>query len=125
MVLVIKKKLEAFTGLVVCSVVAGVIACTISGIPVTEILIWIREGLFYTVDDSGKITLGTMNTTVMMLFAILYFTIMMNAGLFDPLCTFLIRKAKGDPLKVMLVTVLTASIVTIEKRKPHCYPADI
>lgn len=114
MVLVIKKKLEAFTGLVVCSVVAGVIACTISGIPVTEILIWIREGLFYTVDDSGKVTLGTMNTTVMMLFAILYFTIMMNAGLFDPLCTFLIRKAKGDPLKVMLVTVLTASIVTLD-----------
>lgn len=72
-----------------------------------------KEGLFYTVSD-GDVSLGTVNSGIMILFAVLYFSIMMNAGLFDPLCTFLIRKAKGDPLKVMMVTVLTSTVVTLD-----------
>lgn len=39
---------------------------------------------------------------------------MMNVGLFDPLCTFLIRKAKGDPLKIIMVTAFTAAVVTLD-----------
>ncbi|WP_426945024.1 CitMHS family transporter [Pseudomonas oryzihabitans] len=58
--------------------------------------------------------LGTVNPTVMILFAILYFSLMMNVGLFDPLCAYLIRKANGDPLKIILVTAFTSSVVTLD-----------
>jgi citrate-Mg2+:H+ or citrate-Ca2+:H+ symporter, CitMHS family len=112
--LVIKKKYTAFTGLIIVSLVTGIIACLVTGAPVLKVFTWIKEGLFFTVDAKGKVSLGTINSAVMILFAILYFSIMMNVGLFDPLCTFLIRKAKGDPLKVLLVTALTASVVTLD-----------
>ena len=113
LVLVIKRKMSAFTGLIVVSLVCGIAACLLNGIPVEKVLTWIREGLFYTV-DKGKVRLGTINPTIMILFAILYFSIMMNVGLFDPLCTYLIRKAKGDPLKVIMVTAFVTGVVTLD-----------
>lgn len=114
LVLVCSKKMSAFTGLIISAVVAGILACVITGAPLTDIFDWIKGGLFYTADADGSVSLGTVNSGIMILFAVLYFSLMMNVGLFDPLCTFLIRKAKGDPLKVMMVTVLVASVVTLD-----------
>jgi CitMHS family citrate-Mg2+:H+ or citrate-Ca2+:H+ symporter len=114
LILVIKQKLSPFTGLIVVSLVIGVLACLAIGAPIETLITWVRDGLFYTTNGQGKVLLGTVNPTVMILFAILYFSLMMNVGLFDPLCTFLIRKANGDPLKILLVTALTASVVTLD-----------
>ena len=114
LVLVCSKKMSAFTGLILSSGAAGILACFINKVPFSSIFDWIKGGLFYTVSEEGSVRLGTVNSGIMILFAVLYFCIMMNVGLFDPLCTFLIRKAKGDPLKVMMVTVLTASVVTLD-----------
>lgn len=114
LVLVAARKVSPFAGLILSSGVAGILVCVINGIPVTEIFEWIKGGLFYTVTDTGSVRLGTINSGLMILFAVLYFSIMMNVGLFDPLCTFLIRKAKGDPLKVMMVATLTACVVTLD-----------
>ncbi|WP_454253200.1 CitMHS family transporter [Pseudomonas sp. Marseille-Q7302] len=112
--LVIRQKLSPFTGLIVVSLAAGALACLTSGVPLETLVTWIREGLFYSTSQTGKVSLGTVNPTVMILFAILYFSLMMNVGLFDPLCTFLIRKANGDPLKIILVTAFTSSVVTLD-----------
>lgn len=114
LVLVCSKKLSAFSGLIISAIVGGILACIISGAPLTDIFDWIKGGLFYTTDADGSVSLGTVNSGIMILFAVLYFSLMMNVGLFDPLCTFLIRKAKGDPLKVMMVAVLVASVVTLD-----------
>jgi len=114
LILVIRQKLSPFTGLIIVSLVVGVVLCLGSNIPLESILSWIKEGLFYKEQAGGKISLGTMNPTVMILFAILYFSLMMNVGLFDPLCIYLIRKANGDPLKIMLVTAFTSSVVTLD-----------
>lgn len=113
LILAASKKMSPFSGLIITSGAAAVIACIVTEQPFTEIFTWVKEGLFYTVSD-GDVSLGTVNSGIMILFAVLYFSIMMNAGLFDPLCTFLIRKAKGDPLKVMMVTVLTSTVVTLD-----------
>ncbi len=114
LVLVIKNKLSPFAGLIVVSLIAALLACMLNGIPIQKIAIWIRDGLFYTTSASGKVKLGTINPTIMILFAILYFSLMMNVGLFDPLCKHLIKKAKGDPLKIIMVTAFTASVVTLD-----------
>ena len=55
----------------------------------------------------------TANTGIMLLFAILYFAIMLNAGLFDPVTRAMIRFAKGDPVKVLLGTAIVAACVSL------------
>ncbi|AUG08400.1 CitMHS family transporter [Pseudomonas sp. S09G 359] len=114
LLLVIKQKLSPFTGLIVVSLVVGVLVCLVNGVPMGTIMTWVREGLFYSQNEAGKVSLGTVNPTVMILFAVLYFSLMMNVGLFDPLCTYLIRKANGDPLKIILVTAFTSAVVTLD-----------
>ncbi len=114
LILVIKQKLSPFTGLIVVSLAVGITLCLINGIPLENLLTWMKEGLFYSQNESGKISLGTVNPTIMILFAVLYFSLMMNVGLFDPLCTYLIRKANGDPLKIIFVTAFTSSVVTLD-----------
>jgi citrate-Mg2+:H+ or citrate-Ca2+:H+ symporter, CitMHS family len=53
-------------------------------------------------------------TGVMLVFAILYFGIMIDAGLFDPIVNTILRIVKGDPLKIALGTVALASLVALD-----------
>ena len=55
----------------------------------------------------------TSTTGIMLLFAILYFAIMLNTGLFDPVTRAMIRFAKGDPVKVLLATAIVAACVSL------------
>ncbi|WP_265459824.1 CitMHS family transporter [Enterococcus sp. HY326] len=55
----------------------------------------------------------TSTTAIMLLFAVLFFTLMIDAGLFDPLSNAMIRFAKGDPLKVMMATVILSAGVSL------------
>ncbi len=43
-------------------------------------------------------------TGVMLMFAILYFGIMIDAGLFEPLVKWILAWVKGDPYKVVVAT---------------------
>ena len=42
-------------------------------------------------------------TGIMLMFAILYFGIMIDSGLFDPVISRILKFVKGDPLKLLLV----------------------
>ncbi|MFP8965219.1 CitMHS family transporter [Pokkaliibacter sp. CJK22405] len=53
-------------------------------------------------------------TATLFIFAILYFGIMRERGMFDPLVNFLIRSTRGKPLRVAVVTVLVASIAHLD-----------
>ena len=55
---------------------------------------------------------GVISPGLTILFSILYFDIMLGVGLFDPVAIFFIRMAKGDPLKVLLSTVMVATVVS-------------
>ncbi|MEG0369526.1 MAG: SLC13 family permease, partial [Hungatella sp.] len=50
----------------------------------------------------------------MMTFAILYFGIMLNAGMFDPLVTKVVKLVKGDPMKVLVGTAILAAFVSLD-----------
>ena len=63
----------------------------------------------WTVDGVNK----TAKTGIILLFAILYFAIMLNTGLFDPVTRAMIRFAKGDPMKVLLATAIVAACVSL------------
>ncbi|MGI6052412.1 MAG: CitMHS family transporter [Bilifractor sp.] len=48
------------------------------------------------------------NTGIMLMFAALFFSIMFDAGLFDPLIRRVIKMANGDPLKILIGTTAIA-----------------
>ncbi|QEI08534.1 citrate transporter [Pigmentiphaga aceris] len=53
-------------------------------------------------------------TGVMLTFGILYFSIMTDAGLFDPLVKRVVRFVKGDPLKLLVGTAIMSTIVALD-----------
>ncbi|SIS13469.1 citrate-Mg2+:H+ or citrate-Ca2+:H+ symporter, CitMHS family [Peribacillus simplex] len=53
-------------------------------------------------------------TAVLLLFAVLYFGIMMNAGLFDPVSRKILQIAKGDPVKIVIGTAVLALLVALD-----------
>lgn len=53
-------------------------------------------------------------TGIMIAFAVLYFSLMVDAGLFDPLIRGLLRLAKGDPLRVTVATAVLTLCVALD-----------
>ncbi|MEG8054780.1 citrate:proton symporter [Sphingomonas aerolata] len=53
-------------------------------------------------------------TGVMLLFAILFFSTMTDTGLFDPLVGRLIRMVHGDPMRILIGTVVLCALVSLD-----------
>lgn len=109
-----KNKLSVFGALTIVPFVFGTLATFVTGASFSDLFEWIKEGILFSVDEkTGEVSTGVISPSIVILFAVLYFGVMLNVGLFDPLCEFFIKKAKGDPLKVTMATVLTATVVTM------------
>ena len=53
-------------------------------------------------------------TAVMLIFAMLYFMVMTDAGMFDPLANAIVRAVGGDPLKILVGTVALGFLVALD-----------
>ena len=53
-------------------------------------------------------------TAVLLLFAILYFGLMIDLGLFDPLVRYVVRICHGDPLRVIVGTTILSMIISLD-----------
>lgn len=53
-------------------------------------------------------------TGIMILFAILYFGIMIDAGVFDPIITTILKVVKGDPVKIAIGTAVLALLISLD-----------
>ncbi len=53
-------------------------------------------------------------TGVMLLFAILYFSLMIDVGLFDPVVKLVVRLVDGDPMKIVVGTAALALVVSLD-----------
>ncbi|GGK00500.1 CitMHS family transporter [Pseudomonas matsuisoli] len=80
-----------------------ILACLIAGFDLKQISDFVKTGL-------GAVA----PTAVLFIFAILYFGLMRDRGLFDPLVNFLIRSTRGRPLAVALVTVAVTFVVHLD-----------
>jgi len=98
MVLIMTKRLSPQIALIIIPIVFGLIAGASSGI--------------------GKMMIdgvtGIAATGIMLIFGILYFGIMIDVGLFDPLVAKILQAVKGDPLKVIVGTALLALMVSLD-----------
>lgn len=99
--LVIRKKLTPFSALILVPLVFAVVGAIIGIFPAN-----IGEMALQGIKDVST-------TAIMLLFAILFFAIMLNAGLFDPVTSAVIRFAKGDPVKILLGTAIVAATVSL------------
>lgn len=53
-------------------------------------------------------------TGVMLMFAILYFGVMIDAGLFDPIVRTILKVVHGDPMKIVVGTAVLAMFVSLD-----------
>lgn len=114
MYIIMKKKMSPFTALVLIPLIFAIILVATGQVQDVNIGTLIRQGLFGN-NSKDKLTAmkGTAETGVMLLFAILYFSTMLDAGLFDPITNKMIRFAKGDPMKVLMATSIVAAAVSL------------
>lgn len=121
LVLVMTKKLQPFTALVLVPLVFTVIGAFLGlfkeQVAAAEEMAAADVTLWNQIQLIGKWTAQgvtkTSGTGIMLLFAILFFAIMLNAGMFDPVTKAMIKFAKGDPVKILFGTAVVAAMVSL------------
>ena len=98
MALIMAKKLSPFTSLILIPILFGLLAG------------YGWDTLSYAMDGIKDVA----STFAMMTFAILYFGIMLTAGMFDPMVDKVVSWCKGDPLKVLVGTAVLAAFVSLD-----------
>ncbi|ALA52416.1 citrate:proton symporter [Shouchella clausii] len=95
---IVSKRLSVIVALVLIPIVFGIIAGF--GLELGEHML---EGIQLVAP-----------TGVMLGFAILFFGVMNNAGMFDPILARILKAVKGDPLKVVVGTLLFAMVAHLD-----------
>ena len=98
MALIMAKKLSPFTSLILVPIAFGLLAG------------YGWDTLKYAMDGIKSVA----STFSMMTFAILYFWVMLTAGMFDPMVDKVVAWCKGDPLKVLVGTAVLAAFVSLD-----------
>ncbi|WP_374596753.1 CitMHS family transporter [Sphingosinicella sp.] len=98
MTLIMTKRLSAMIALIIVPTVFALIAGFSAGL---------GEMMLAGIRDIAP-------TGVMLLFAILYFGIMIDAGLFDPLTRKVVELAHGDPLRITMGSAILGLIVALD-----------
>lgn len=98
MTLIMTKRLSALVALILVPLVFGVIAGHGADLPAMAI------------DGLGKLA----PTATLLLFAVLFFAIMIDAGLFEPLVRRVLRFSGNDPMRVAIGTAAMATIVSLD-----------
>jgi citrate-Mg2+:H+ or citrate-Ca2+:H+ symporter, CitMHS family len=98
MVLIMSKRLSVLTALVLVPIVYGLIGGFGSQIGAMML-------------DGVRVIAPT---GVMLMFAILYFSLMIDAGLFDPAVRRVVKVVGGDPLKICLGTAFLALFISLD-----------
>jgi CitMHS family citrate-Mg2+:H+ or citrate-Ca2+:H+ symporter len=98
MALIMTKRLPAVVALILVPIVFGLLA-------------GFGSGLGPMMMDGIK---RLAPTGVMLMFAILYFGVMIDAGLFDPVVRAILRVVHGDPMKIVVGTAVLAMFVSLD-----------
>lgn len=98
MTLIMTKKMSAVAALLIVPISFGLLAGAGAGLG----------------DMIIKGVLQVAPTTLMLSFAVLYFAVMMDAGLFDPLVRKVLAVVGDDPVRISLGTAILAAIVSLD-----------
>lgn len=98
MVLIMTKRLSALIALILVPTAFAILAGYSAGL---------GEMMMTGVRDLAP-------TGVMLVFAILYFGLMIDVGLFDPLIKVIVRLVEGDPVRILVGTAILALVVSLD-----------
>ncbi|MFD7504640.1 CitMHS family transporter [Streptomyces sp. NPDC059850] len=98
MLLVMRKYLSAFTAIMLTPIAAALVAG--KGAKLGDMI------------TNGLETVAP--TAALLLFAVLYFGLMMECGLFEPVCQTIVRAAKGDPVRICVGTAVLSLCVALD-----------
>jgi CitMHS family citrate-Mg2+:H+ or citrate-Ca2+:H+ symporter len=98
MTLIMTKRMSAVAALIVLPIVFGLLAG--AGTSVGKMMI---EGVLHVTP-----------TALMLAFAVLFFAIMMDAGLFDPLVRRVVATVGDDPMRISIGTAVLATVVSLD-----------
>ncbi|MET0338964.1 MAG: SLC13 family permease, partial [Caulobacter sp.] len=98
MTLIMTRRMTPLVALIVVPVIFGLLAGELSGLGPMML--------------AGITKLAP--TGVMLMFAILYFGVMTDAGLFDPVVRRFVRLVHADPVRISIGTVLLTAIVSLD-----------
>lgn len=98
MTLIMTKRMTALVALMVVPIVFGLLAG--AGGDIGKMMM------------DGLVKLAP--TAAMLFFGIIYFCVMTDAGLFDPLIRIVVKVAKGDPLKIIVGTAVLGTMVALD-----------
>ena len=96
---ILSKRMSVITALVLVPLAAALIV----GTPLKELGPMMLDGIKQVAP-----------TGIMLVFAVLYFAIMLDVGLFDPIIKKLLQLVGGDPLKVLLGTAILTMLVHLD-----------
>ena len=99
LVLIMTKRLSVITALVLVPVIVAFVA----GFGYKEIGTMALTGIKQVAP-----------TGILLMFAVLYFSVMLDAGLFDPVIALIVRSVKGDPLKIIVGTAILTMLVHLD-----------
>ncbi|WP_141917857.1 CitMHS family transporter [Klugiella xanthotipulae] len=98
MVLIMTKRLTPMVALILVPTIFGL--CAGAGLGLGDMIL----------ESIGKLA----PTAALLMFAIIYFGLMIDVGLFDPLVRFIVRALGDDPAKVVLGTAILAAAVSLD-----------
>ncbi|MBS0475683.1 MAG: CitMHS family transporter, partial [Proteobacteria bacterium] len=104
MTLIMTKRITALVALILVPILFAILAAYAVG--------------GFALGDLGKMMMDGVKdlapTGVMLVFAILYFGLMIDVGLFDPLIARIVRIVHGDPVRVLIGTAVLALLVSLD-----------
>ena len=103
MYLIMSKRMSAMTALILIPLLFALGMALTGGAKFELIGKWALDGVKQVAP-----------TGIMICFAILYFGVMIDAGLFDPLIKKILQVVHGDPLKVAVGTAVLAAIISLD-----------
>ncbi|RSM85963.1 citrate transporter [Kibdelosporangium aridum] len=84
----------------------------LTALPIVVALVTGFGGQLGTLIGDGLVKVAPV--AIMITFAVLYFSLMIDAGLFDPAVARVLRWAKGDPLKITVGTAVLTLLVALD-----------
>ena len=103
MTLIMTKRLSAIVALILVPLLFALIAGAVAGVDLTDLGAMMMDGV-KTLAPTG----------VMLVFGILFFGLMIDVGLFDPMIAAIVRIVHGDPVRILVGTAVLSLTVSLD-----------
>src|SRR5215207_10046865 len=107
MYLILSKRLTPVLALILVPIVFGILTVDVGAAVIPEDPGSVSDSIMDAVENFAP-------TAALLFFAIIYFGLMIDVGLFDPLIRFILRVVGDSPVRVVIGTAVLAGLVSLD-----------